>query len=68
MIKVISPSQVFHTTCGNCNAVLEYEASDCKFHKELDFICHVTDITKYIYCPCCGAKLILSRNYQEWEI
>ena len=66
MIKVISPSQVFQTKCGNCKAILQYEATDCKFHKEQDFICQVTDITKYIYCPCCGAKLILDRKYYDW--
>ena len=66
MIKVISPLQIFQTKCENCKAILQYEANDCKFHKEKDFVCQVIDVTKYIICPCCGAKLILDRRYYDW--
>lgn len=66
MIKVISPSRQQTVKCGNCKAVLEYTSEDCRFSKEQDYVCQVTDVTKYIFCPCCGAKLILQRRYYDW--
>ena len=66
MIKVISPPQIFQSKCRNCKTILQYEATDCKFYEEEDSECRVTDVIKYIYCPCCGAKLILEHKYYDW--
>ena len=66
MIKVISPSRPQTIKCGNCKVMLEYTSEDCHFSKEQDYVCQVTDVTKYIFCPCCRAKLILQRRYYDW--
>ena len=67
MIKVISPAQIQTKKCEHCKAVLEYDHEDIRISQKKDFVCKITEIIKYINCPCCRTKLILDRRYYDWE-
>ena len=67
MIKIISMPQPKRIKCQHCGAILEYEASDIEFKKDLDYILNIMEITEYIQCPYCKLKSLLSRKCYDWD-
>lgn len=61
MITVIGKDEqhLKRVTCKNCVSILEYSLSDVQRDKEMDYGGGVT-VYKYIVCPCCAKKVILS--------
>lgn len=60
MIKVLEHG-IRKITCSNCKAKLQYEQEDIQIErKSTDFMFDEDSEIKYIICPDCGNKIILT--------
>ena len=60
MIKVLEHG-IRKITCPNCKAKLQYEQEDIQIErKSADFMFDEDSEIKYIICPDCGNKIILT--------
>lgn len=60
MIKILRPGTLKETTCGKCGAVLSYDESEDVKDENIDMTSGFGYKRKYIICPQCKNKIILS--------
>lgn len=64
MIKVLGkiPYEKYKKGCYKCYSLLEYDKTDIIEEDDKDSFLQVTSVIKYIKCPVCGTKLIISEK------
>ena len=64
MIKVLGqiPYKKYKKGCYKCYSLLEYDKTDIIEEDYKDSFLQITFVTKYIKCPVCGTKLIISEK------
>lgn len=64
MIKVLGqiPYKKYKIGCHKCYSLLEYDKTDIIEDANKDSFLQVIFVTKYIKCPVCGTKLVISEK------
>ena len=60
MIKILKPGTLKEATCNKCGAVLSYDESEDMKDENIDMPSGFGHKRKYIICPQCNNKIILS--------
>lgn len=60
MIKILKPGTLKEATCNKCGAVLSYDESEDVKDENIDMPSGFGCKKKYIICPQCKNKIILS--------